>query len=268
MKYNQLLCSQATAGMNGTAQFRGPQLNQSSDLGNSFAAGYYNTNSTQCLMAPPEINNNSNSHPDLQAIPMLQATNLPSYDKTQICLSTPLNFQITTEDGGDTGRNPSGRKSINLHRVVDNSNYDLQKDCYRVLDNQIQSTLIALDQQTLDNVATSACFHTKTTLDKENIDRYEHENRRLKRMNDILQKEITKKRQQIVSSRKHVNTSSASLRRKTQHSTIRVVRSPPQISEALVPSRTQPTINSVKSSAINVKRYTPSDGRLSARRNS
>ena len=107
-----------------------------------------------------------------------------------------------------------------------------------------------------------------TTLDKENIDRYEHENRRLKRMNDILQKEITKKKQQIVSSRKHVNTSSASLRRKTQHSTIRVVRSPPQISEALVPSRTQPTINSVKSSAINVKRYTPSDGRLSARRNS
>lgn len=117
-------------------------------------------------------------------------------------------------------------------------------------------------------MATSACFHTRTTMDKENIDRYEHENRRLKRMNDILQKEITKK--QIVSSRKHVNTSSASLRRKTQHSTIRVVRSPPQISEVLLvpPSRTQPTINSVKSSAINVKRYTPSDGRLTARRNS
>lgn len=265
MKYNQLLCSQATAGMNGTAQFRPPQLNQSSDLGNSFAAGYYNTNSTQCLMPPPEINNNSNSQPELQGIPMLQATNLPSYDKTQICLSTPLNFQITTEDGGDIGRNPSGRKSINLHRVADSSNYDLQKDCYRVLDNQIQSTLIALDQQTLENVATSACFHTRTTMDKENIDRYENENMRLKRMNDILQREITKK--QIVSSRKHVNTSSASLRR-TNQSTIRVVRSPPQISEVLVPSRTQPTINSVKSSGINVKRYTPSDGRYSARRNS
>jgi|LauGreDrversion4_2_1035121.scaffolds.fasta_scaffold2741785_1 hypothetical protein len=61
-----------------------------------------------------------------------------------------------------------------------------------MLDHQVQNTLIALDQSTMENAPTSAGrYHS--TIDKENIERYESENQRLKRINEVLKREINKK---------------------------------------------------------------------------
>ena len=85
-----------------------------------------------------------------------------------------------------------------------------------------------------------------STVDKENIERYELENKRLKRMNDLLQKEISKK--SVISSRKHLNNTSVSLRRKTNWKTLGVTKSPPKLhsdltpTAAVIPLRSYPTV--------------------------
>ena len=83
---------------------------------------------------------------------------------------------------------------------------------------------MALDQSSiLETHAPGSRFNTATIENKENIERYEVENHRLKRINMVLTREINKK-QVVASARKHVKSSSASLRRR--NNTIKVVRSP------------------------------------------